>query len=53
MNKRLEKEFGEHISEKRDWHWSLTSFAISAWEKQKKRKIEIFIEVTRIYLKVH
>lgn len=25
MNKRLEKEFGERIVEKRGWHWALTS----------------------------
>lgn len=31
MNKRLEKEFGEKIAEKRGWHWSLTSFALEAW----------------------
>ena len=26
MNKRLEKEFGEHVAEKRGWHWALTRF---------------------------
>jgi len=26
MNKRLEKEFGEHVAEQRGWHWALTSF---------------------------
>jgi hypothetical protein len=31
MNKRLEKEFGEHIAEQRSWHWTLTSFAIEIW----------------------
>ncbi len=31
MNKRLEKEFGEHIAEQRGWHWALTSFAVEAW----------------------
>ncbi|MEM2130065.1 MAG: hypothetical protein QXZ70_05655 [Candidatus Bathyarchaeia archaeon] len=31
MNKRLEKEFGEKIAEKRGWHWSLTNFALEAW----------------------
>ena len=35
MNKRLEKEFGENIAEKRGWHWSLTSFAVEAWRKTK------------------
>jgi hypothetical protein len=27
MNKRLETEFGEDMTEKRGWHWALTSFA--------------------------
>jgi hypothetical protein len=31
MNKRLEKEFGERIAEKRGWHWALTSFAAETW----------------------
>ena len=31
MNKRLEKEFGEHVAEKRGWHWALTSFAFEVW----------------------
>ena len=31
MNKRLEKEFGEHVVEKRGWHWALTNFAVEAW----------------------
>src|SRR5271169_3654655 len=35
MDKRLEKEFGEHIAEKRGWHWALTSFAVEAWSKTK------------------
>jgi hypothetical protein len=35
MNKRLEKEFGEHIAEKRCWHWALTSFAVEVWGKSK------------------
>ena len=33
MNKRLEREFGETVAEKRGWHWSLTSFAVDIWEK--------------------
>jgi hypothetical protein len=33
MNKRLEKEFGEDIAEKRGWHWALTSFALDIWGK--------------------
>jgi hypothetical protein len=31
MNKRLKKELGEHVAEKRGWHWALTSFAIEVW----------------------
>jgi len=31
MNKRLEKEFGEHIAEQRGWHWALTKFTIECW----------------------
>jgi hypothetical protein len=31
MNKRLEKEFGEHVAEKRGWHWALTGFAFEVW----------------------
>jgi len=27
----LEKEFGEHIVEKRGWHWALTSFTVEVW----------------------
>jgi hypothetical protein len=31
MNKRLEKEFGECIAEKRGWHWALTKFTLESW----------------------
>jgi hypothetical protein len=31
MNKRLEKEFGEHVAEQRGWHWTLTVFVADAW----------------------
>jgi hypothetical protein len=31
MNKRLEKEFGEHAAEKRGWHWALTRFLAEVW----------------------
>ena len=31
MNKRLEKEMGEHVAEKRGWCWALTSFAAEVW----------------------
>jgi hypothetical protein len=33
MNKRLEKEFGENIAEKRGWHWSLTKFTLYCWNE--------------------
>jgi hypothetical protein len=36
MNKRLEKEFREHITEKRGWHWALTSFAVEVWGETEK-----------------
>jgi len=38
MNKRLEKEFGERIAEKRGWHWSLTSFTMEAWNETEEAK---------------
>ena len=38
MNKRLEKEFGEHIAEKRGWHWALTSFALEAFRTSNVRR---------------
>ena len=38
MNKRLENEFGERIAEKRGWHWALTSFAVEAWDKEKRHR---------------
>lgn len=31
MNRRLEKEFGEDLAEKRGWHWALTSFGFENW----------------------
>ena len=36
MNKRLEKEFGERIAEKRGWHWALTIFAIECWGNRRR-----------------
>jgi hypothetical protein len=38
MNKRLEKEFGERIAEKRGWHWALTRFAFESWNETQKQK---------------
>jgi len=31
MNKRLEKEFGERVAEKRGWRWALNSFSVEVW----------------------
>jgi hypothetical protein len=31
MNRRLEKEIGECVAEKRGWHWALTGFAFEVW----------------------
>jgi MarR-like DNA-binding transcriptional regulator SgrR of sgrS sRNA len=36
MNKRLEKEIGEQLAEKRGWHWAMTNFAVDSWRKSKK-----------------
>ena len=36
MNKRLEKEFGEHAVEQRGWHWALTRFMIEVWNSSKE-----------------
>ena len=31
MNRRIEKEIGQYVAEKRGHHWALTSFVISGW----------------------
>lgn len=36
MNKRVEKEFGEHVEEQRGWHWALTSFVMDCWGETEK-----------------
>lgn len=41
MNKRLKEEFGEHIAEKRGWHWALTSFASEIWNETENCHTEI------------
>jgi len=38
INRRLQKEFGEHIAEKRGWHWALTSFAVETWGETDKHQ---------------
>jgi hypothetical protein len=39
MNKRLQKEIGEKLVEKRGWHWALTSFAFEVWGETKREKL--------------
>lgn len=36
MNKRLEKELGERVVERRGWHWALTSFGFESWGEEEK-----------------
>jgi hypothetical protein len=36
MNKRLEKELGQRIAEKRGHHWALTGFAVEVWGETEK-----------------
>ena len=31
MNKRIEKEIGKKVAERRGWHWALTTFAFESW----------------------
>jgi hypothetical protein len=31
MNRKVEKEIGQHVAEKRGHHWALTSFAVEVW----------------------
>ena len=38
MNRRLEAEFGEHVAEKRGWHWALTNFAVESWGETEKEE---------------
>ena len=38
MNRRLEKEIGQHVAEKRGHHWALTSFAVDVWGEAEKRE---------------
>jgi hypothetical protein len=34
MNRKLEKELGELLVEKRGWHWALTSFGNEVWDDE-------------------
>ncbi len=38
MNKRLKRELGEQLAEKRGWHWALTSFAFDVWGESEETK---------------
>jgi len=39
MNKRLEKEVGQRIAEKRGWKWALINFGYDTWGEA-ERQIE-------------
>jgi ATP-dependent RNA circularization protein (DNA/RNA ligase family) len=39
MNKRLEKELGEHAAEKRGWRWALASFAFEAYRETENKDL--------------
>jgi hypothetical protein len=36
MNRRLEKEIGQRVAEKRGHHWALTGFAVEVWGESEK-----------------
>jgi hypothetical protein len=40
MNRRLERELGEPVAEKRGWHWALTGFAFEVWGEDEAIKNE-------------
>jgi len=42
MNKRLDKQIGQKVAEKRGLHWALTSFAEAASELTKEEIEESF-----------
>jgi hypothetical protein len=44
MNKRLVKEFGEQVAEKRGWHWALTSFGFDVWVETEEEMREVKTE---------
>ena len=39
MNRRLEKEIGQHVAEKRGHHWALTGFTVDVWNESEKEVI--------------
>jgi hypothetical protein len=36
MNRRLEKEIGQHVAEKQGHHWTLTGFTVNVWNETKE-----------------
>jgi len=42
MNRRLEKEIGQHVAEKRGHHWALTGFAAEAGGETEKEDLTVF-----------
>jgi hypothetical protein len=40
MNKRLERELGERLAEKRGWHWALTSFGFDVWGESEEDRLK-------------
>ena len=41
INKRLEKEIGERVVERRGWHWGLTSFAFDSCGESEENKNDV------------
>jgi hypothetical protein len=39
MNKRVQKEFGEIVVEKRGWKWALTNFAFDIWGTSERDEV--------------
>jgi len=42
MNRRLERELGQRVAEKRGHHWALTGFAAEAWGETEKEDLTVF-----------
>ena len=49
MNKRLEKEIGERVVERRGWHWGLTSFAFDSWGESEENKNDVLQNGARLF----
>ena len=41
MNRRLQKEFGEVVAEKRGWHWALTRFVVETWGDSERSSVTV------------